>query len=344
SRFKDDRDIWSSSEVRLFYVLGSNFATDIVEAEYWLDTDPGAGGGTALTITQGANPVAIASLPFESVPIGLHSLGIRFKDDRDIWSSSEVRLFYVIGNNSATDIVEAEYWLDTDPGAGGGTALTITQGANPVAIASLPFESAPIGLHSLGIRFKDDREIWSSSEVRLFYVVNPIYMAAGHIITGAEYFINYDPGEGYGAPIALPTDGNWDSAFETITDSVSNIPGGKHWLGVRFLDDRGIWSNVLIDSFTVTPILTITVNSSHLPVLYWESADNATEFQIFRATNLSGPFTQIAVTTDSTFTDNENPAAGEKRYYQITETVAPGMAGFRLPNRSVRSTSKRATN
>ncbi|MBK6910987.1 MAG: hypothetical protein IPH10_08705 [bacterium] len=172
--------------------------------------------------------------------------------------------------------------------------------------------AVPQGLHTLGIRFKDDRNIGGSCEVRLFYVVNPIYMAAGHIIDGAEYFINYDPGQGNGVPIDLPTDGNWDSAFETITDSIANIPGGWHWLGVQFRDDRGLWSNVLIDSFVVTPILTISVNASQMPVLRWESTDTATEFQLFRSSNLSGPCTQIATSTDSIYTDTENPPGGGK--------------------------------
>jgi len=327
-RFKDSREIWGLPEVRLFYVLGGNFATDLTAAEYWVDTDPGAGSGTALTITPGTNPVAVSSLPLEALPIGLHSVGVRFKDNRDIWGLSEVRLFYVLGNVPAENIIAAEYWLDSDPGAGNGTSIAMSPGQSPVLDLEFPYSELGVGLHQVGLRFKDDRNIWGPSEARLFYVISPIQAAYGNTLTSAEYFINYDPGPGAGVQIPLPTDGNWDSAFETITDSIEHIPGGWHWIGLRFRDERGVWGSMIVDTFVVLPILTILPTTP--PVLNWQS-DSSSMYYVHRSAISGGPFAIIDSTTARTYTDIENPPAPSTRFYRITQRLDDALATFRLP-------------
>ncbi|MBK6909624.1 MAG: hypothetical protein IPH10_01605 [bacterium] len=312
----------------MFYVLSNAEAVNVTAGEYWLDSDPGAGNGSPFIVAPGPSPNIAVSLPFEALGIGLHALGVRFKDDRNIWGSSEVRLFYVLGNTTANDIVAAEYWLDTDPGAGNGTSIAVESGASPIVDVDLPFNALSVGLHQVGIRFKDNRDVWGPSEARLFYVVSPIQAAAGNTLVAAEYFLNYDPGPGAGVPIPLPTDGNWDSAFETITDSIEHIPGGKYWIAVRFEDERGVWGSMIVDTFTVLPLLTIL--PANPPLLNWQS-DSSSMYYIHRAASTNGPYAVIDSTTLRTYTDTENPTAPVSRFYQITQRIDGQFSAFRLP-------------
>ena len=60
---------------------------------------------------------------------GFNSLYIRTKDEFDVWSIYEKRIFYVTDFTpqviAATEITRAEYFFNTDPGFDNGTDITI---------------------------------------------------------------------------------------------------------------------------------------------------------------------------------------------------------------------------
>ena len=79
----------------LLLVLGTRglFAdanTTISAAEYFVDTDPGEGSGTALSAQDGAfdsEVEAIAPVDFNvtGLSVGPHLIGIRYKDNNNTW-------------------------------------------------------------------------------------------------------------------------------------------------------------------------------------------------------------------------------------------------------------------
>jgi len=63
-----------------------------------------------------------------------------------------------------------------------------------------------------------------------------------HTISGAEYYIDTDPGEGNGKPI-VAGDENYDSSFETMNFEIDlpNLNVGRHFLHLRTKNENGAW-------------------------------------------------------------------------------------------------------
>ena len=93
----------------LLLVLGTRglFAdanTTISAAEYFVDTDPGEGSGTALTAQDGAfdsEVEAIAPVDFNvtGLSVGPHLIGIRYKDNNNTWGEVLYQTIHVYDAN-----------------------------------------------------------------------------------------------------------------------------------------------------------------------------------------------------------------------------------------------------
>ncbi|MCB9188684.1 MAG: hypothetical protein H6599_05310 [Flavobacteriales bacterium] len=106
-------------------------AQNITQAEYFINTDPGVGNGTPITITTPNDTVLQPfTVPTSSLAFGPHTLWIRTMDANGSWSIYDDIIFYVSDTTSLVttqpEIVGAEYFFDTDPGVGNGTNINIT--------------------------------------------------------------------------------------------------------------------------------------------------------------------------------------------------------------------------
>src|SRR5207237_647096 len=125
---------WGLYEQRGFYISTATVdAANIVAAEYFLDTDPGPGNGTAASVDATGAVVNFTVVIPTTLSQGFHFLTIRVKGQDGVWGLFEQRGLYVsIATADAPIITAAEYFFDADPGAGNGTALTITTPGNIV--------------------------------------------------------------------------------------------------------------------------------------------------------------------------------------------------------------------
>ena len=173
-RVKDANGIWGLYEKRGFYVSSATTdAANITAAEYFLDTDPGVGNGTALSVGASGTVVNFTAAIPTALSAGFHFLAIRTKDAEGNWGLFEKRGFYI--STSTTDlpiITAAEFFIDSDPGAGNGTALTVT---TPGSVVTQTFTvPVPVGLpggdHLLTIRVRNQSGNWSLFEARTFTV------------------------------------------------------------------------------------------------------------------------------------------------------------------------------
>ena len=146
----------------------------INQAEYFYDTDPGIGHGTPITLTTDDSVDISVSLPTTGLSAGIHNLYIRTRNTNNRWSLYTVRNFYVYsaGPVSSAQVVSAEYFIDTDPGVGNGTAISpsfITADSIDVtrAISSVGLSA---GLHRLHIRTKNSAGLWSHAVSDSFVV------------------------------------------------------------------------------------------------------------------------------------------------------------------------------
>lgn len=246
-RVKDANGLWSLSTHKEFLKETINVPTIFVSAaEYFFDIDPGFGQGIALPVNPDTNITKDFSIDITSLEPGLHHLFVRVKDNQGQWSFTNQRSFLKEIINLQTVFVEAaEYFIDTDPGFGQGTAFTINPDTNLTASFDIGLNSIDEGFHNLFVRVKDNNGRWSLTNKRSFLyetvaIENPN-------IQRIEYFIDNDPGFGSGLPIPIVPGANLNSVSFII--GISSLENGFHKLFIRAQDENGRWSMTNFRSF-----------------------------------------------------------------------------------------------
>lgn len=165
---------WGIFEARGFYVsTATSDVSNIIEAEYFFDFDPGTGGGTPLSIPSGASSNFTVSIPTGSLAKGFHYLAIRTKGADGKWGIFESRGFYITDIAAAINIVGAEYFIDTDPGIGNALPLVVNPEA-PDINQSFTIDVPPslsAGDHIIGIRVLSADGLWSIEELDTIQVL-----------------------------------------------------------------------------------------------------------------------------------------------------------------------------
>lgn len=151
----------------------------------------------------------------------------------------------------------AEYFFDTDPGFNNGTPLNITIGDSFIYSGNIPTAGLSEGLHQLCVRAVNSSGIWSLTQKHTFYITRLLIPSTS--LVKAEYFVDDDPGPGSGSPIStgIPT-GSISISFSVPTIGLSS---GFHLIGVRTLDQDGIWS------LSGTKIFYIKPNDPNTPAI-----------------------------------------------------------------------------
>ncbi len=216
-------------------------AQNITTAEYFIDTDPGNGNGITLSVgASGTTVNFVATVPLGSLSAGFHFVAIRTKDADGKWGLFESRGFYILtAITNAANITAAEYFIDTDPGNGNGTALSVgTSGTTVNFVAPIPTTSLATGFHFVAIRTRDTDGKWGLFENRGFYISGQTTNTAD--IVAAEYYYDTDPGVGNGIAISIP------AATSNYTDSLllplGSLPMGNHRIAIRVKNADGQWS------------------------------------------------------------------------------------------------------
>jgi hypothetical protein len=268
-RSRDANGAWSIDNKWLFVKPYSSIGSptpNVTRVEWYVDTDPGRGNGTAVAISPGQD-IAGLSFSIDIPPLleGVHIVGVRSRDANGAWSIDNRWLFvkpYSINASTVPNITRVEWYLDTDPGQGNATPLTISPGQTTLSDLSFMQSLTNLlsGVHILGIRTRDANGAWSIDNRWLFvkpYTGNAINPRT---ITQAEYYLDTDPGYGKGTPVALYPKNNIPG--KDIFANVTGLTSGKHYIYLRSRDSSAAWSFDYIDSFTVaspiaSPVLLI---------------------------------------------------------------------------------------
>ena len=250
----------------LLAAVGAMFSPDLLaqpapafdRVEYFLDSDPGFGLGTAVTLP--ATPgTTLAALPFSlslsAVTPGFHSLGIRSRAGANNWSQTYRQILYKEPASSTAAVpalAGAEYFIDTDPGYGAGTGITITGGGtNAAGVAfTASLGSVAPGFHSLSVRSRDVNGGWSQTYRQIFYVEPVTTTAPPANLAAVEYFVDTDPGYGQGSSAAI-TGGGTNATGVAFTVGLGSLPVGFHTLYYRVRDVANKWSQTQSRAFYV---------------------------------------------------------------------------------------------
>ncbi|HPH90039.1 MAG TPA: hypothetical protein PLZ68_04435 [Ferruginibacter sp.] len=169
-RSRDANGAWSIDNKWLFLKpftgVAAPAAPNINRVEWFLDKDPGYGNGTAISITAAQNLQNLAiNIDLTPLAQGVHIVGIRSRDANGGWSLDNKWIFLKpytgVAATPVPKVVRVEYYVDTDPGYGRATPVTITAATN---IANLIFDAdistVPNGVHKLGFRVLDEYGAW----------------------------------------------------------------------------------------------------------------------------------------------------------------------------------------
>ncbi|HRH38743.1 MAG TPA: hypothetical protein PK760_10380, partial [Flavobacteriales bacterium] len=226
-------------------------AQRVNNAEYFWDTDPGAGNGTSMTAADGAFDAALEAILLQtgSLPsVGSHKLGMRVQDQQNNWGptfSTVVMIDAAVATAPEIKVTQAEFYWDTDPGEGSGTPMVAFDGNFDAAWEAITLETNSLpatGTHVLHMRTMDVNDVWGAPFSVVVEVMDGVVTFPEIHVRAAEYYVNTDPGEGNGTPM-LAVDGNFDSALEAIKGGGIPVPviAGVNVLWMRSKDVNDNW-------------------------------------------------------------------------------------------------------
>ena len=224
--------IFSLLLINIWLVSGQS----IDSAEYFFDSDPGVGGGTVLPVNTNTGQLnQTYSIDISSLPDGFHDLYIRTFNNSSNWSLYDRSTFYIAAINSGQNIINAEYFYNTDNGVGTGTDLDVDPETSSISQQfAIPTTGLPEGFHSLYIRTQVADGTWSLYDRQIIYIKD--FNNVPSAITDGEYFIDSDPGVGSGEPISIT------GSPQVINFDTTGLSYGDHLFCIRVRNADGTWS------------------------------------------------------------------------------------------------------
>ncbi len=321
---------------------------NINRAEYFIDTDPGFGLATPITITPGIDVTNVAaSINTAGLSNGVHKLLLRTQSADGKWSLTAIKEFLVDYDpaypaaTTAQNIIRAEYFIDADPGFGSGTPIAVTPAADIANVAALVNTSGlSIGVHRVYLRTKSGEGPWSLTAQKDFLVdENPAYPTApaapGNLVY-AEYFFDTDPGTGHGTPVTFSPAVNLTNV--TISVSTAGLADGNHKFFLRTLDDWSLTGYQTFMKGTPLPLRFLSfyaknkergialewktdneINTAHFDVERSGSGQQFEKIGVVRAVNAQG---QQAYTFE-----DAQPFEG-KNFYRLKQVDKDGKAEY----------------
>ena len=220
---------------------------NITNVEYYIDTDPGYGLATNVSVTPGTN-LDVSFIPdMSALNDGIHLLFIRGKDANNNWSLTTSHAFYKGFGVLNQTITKVEYFFDSDPGLGNATSLTFNPATEVDIAIDLDVSSLQNGIHRLFVRAQDHAGQWTTTKSHTFF--KGIFSAGNAAdITTVEYFIDTDPGVGNGVKVAFTSAAELDLTFDV---DLSGLTEECHELFIRAQDENESWSLINQHSFCI---------------------------------------------------------------------------------------------
>ena len=228
--------------IGLFASIGSG--ETIAAMEYYVDYDPGVGNATPIPPGDGSYDSAYetgeVSLDTTGLEPGPHLVYVRARKSNGAWGSYPPVLLYIY---QRTAVVEAEYYIDTDPGLGKGMPLEPVDGwfdyINEMITTTIPIQGLAFGKHTLYVRAKNSADIWGPSRAISFEVLRPITVSVVECGLGKSTDIQPT----FGTYPMQADDFVFDSTTEDVVKRGILAPSneGDYRAFIRAKDDRNVW-------------------------------------------------------------------------------------------------------
>ncbi len=263
-RYADSVGKWGSTQTVSFGIIDTStglytaLVPRISRGEYFIDADPGAGSGTSFTITVADSVSSALTVSSTGLIAGGHTLYVRYADSTGKWGETQNVLFGIIDTSSVAAapsrprIRKGEYFVDSDPGTGMGTSISVTIADSVTSALTLSTTGLVAGAHKVYVRYADSTGVWGNTQVAQFNITDTSAIAATTAtprIAKGEYFIDTDPGPGHG--VALTSFSAADSISQSLAIATTSLAVGSHTAFIRYKDSIGKWSETVAFQFNV---------------------------------------------------------------------------------------------
>ncbi len=168
--FNSDNN-WSLYDRQSFYLKSFDTFT-ITAAEYFFDTDMGVGTGTPLDIDSNLGQLTqVFSISTTGLSEGFHSFYLRTQDNDNHWSLYDRQIIYIKDFDFSPDeVLKAEYFIDSDPGAGNGISIIFENSSQASQVLNIDSTGLSEGDHLFYVRVQDSNGDWSIYDSALFTI------------------------------------------------------------------------------------------------------------------------------------------------------------------------------
>ncbi len=260
-QFVDDSLKYSVPVNALFYKAraGSSSNSLITGYRYWFDNDSIA---TTVNISPAKSAIITAQLNPDNSPAGVNILRFQTIDEKNLWSAP-VTVF--ISGRENKSISKYQYWFNNNTG----NIFTIETEKNCMLDLDLALDADSLndGMNILSISFADDLDSWSTP-VHQFFLILKTAENDAHI-KNVQYWFDNDISNAKTVITTEKSEIVWLGKIDA-----DNMSIGLHRINVRFMDNRGYWSQALSTFFhkpTNEKYNSIGVNN----IRYWVDKDFA---------------------------------------------------------------------
>lgn len=249
-RGKLENGTWGAYRTQTILVESSVGLADavIIESlEYFIDTDPGLGAGTSISVAPSTLQQLNENINVSGESAGFHTLYLRGKLEDGTWGPYRSATILVEESTSGSQITAIEYFIDTDPGVG---TATVASGTFPVSnfteTVNLATASLTPGTHHISVRAQDDQGRWGNYLTQQVEVLSPELnqsVADGDWNNAATWSRNAVPAENDSVVVAHAINFNVSSAsvFALTLTTGGNLDLNTHEVHVkgRFKKESG---------------------------------------------------------------------------------------------------------
>lgn len=213
----------------------------INQYEYWFDTD--LASKTVANIAPVTSFNLSTTLPTNNLPVGLHTLQMRFRETTGAWSSTTTQYFVKPKSTSggAGLISQYEYWFDND--YAGKTTQSVTLQSELSLVSPITTNQLSVGLHTFQIRFMEGSGSWSSTTTQYFVKPKSTSGSAG-LISQYEYWFDTDYAGKTTQSVTSQSELSLVSSIAT-----NQLLVGLHSFQIRFKEGNGAWSSTTTQYF-----------------------------------------------------------------------------------------------
>ncbi len=268
-RSASENNIWSHAYTSMFLmdVLDSG-ESPITKVEYFVDTDPGIGEATEVSITPGKVVDLAFDVDVSNLESGFHFVSIRSASENNVWSHAYTSMFLMdVLDSGESPITKVEYFVDTDPGIGEATEVSITPGKVVELAFDVDVSSLESGFHFVSVRSASADDVWSHAYTSMFLM--DVLDTGAEPIVEVEYFIDDDPGIGLATQVSITPGKVVDLSFEI---DLNGQEPGFHFVTVRSKSEAGVWSMGYFQMFYLDHISSLS-NPDLVAVEYFLDED-----------------------------------------------------------------------